>query len=88
MRKNWLTTLGGGIGLFSGLPIIWGTAVKDGMMHTPMPGLLYVFCMFSLPLSLGIIGLAAKGQDEHSTFNEVEKSSVPQPPIDPPKETK
>jgi hypothetical protein len=67
MRKNWFTTVGGIIGLFSGLPTVWGNAVKDGMMHTPMPGWLYVICMFCLPLSLGIIGFGAKGQDEHST---------------------
>ncbi len=85
IRKNWFVTVGGIIGLFSGLPTVWGTAVRDHMMSTPMPGWLYVLCMFSIPLSIGIIGIGAKGQDEHSTFQEVEKSSiaVPSQPVTP-----
>ncbi len=84
IRKNWFVTVGGIIGLFSGLPTVWGTAVRDHMMSTPMPGWLYVLCMFSIPLSIGIIGIGAKGQDEHSTFQEVEKSSTGEPPAGPP----
>lgn len=76
MRKNWLMTVAGIIGLFSGLPTVWGTAVREGAIHTPMPGWLYVICMFSLPLSLGIVGISGKGQDEHSTLDQVEKSTI------------
>lgn len=83
MRKNWFVTAGGFIGMFSGLPVIWGTAVKDGAVHTAMPGWLYLICVCALPVSLGIIGIGAKGQDQHSTFQEVEKSSTTAPTVPP-----
>lgn len=72
MRKNWLTTTAGIIGLFSGLPTVWGTAVEKGYMHSQMPGWLYITCMFAIPFSLGLVGLAAKGQDEHSTSDQIQ----------------
>lgn len=78
MRKNWLMTMAGMIGLFSGLPTVWGEAMKQGAMHTAMPGWLYVICMFSLPLSLGIVGIVGKGQDEHSTVQQVETATKPE----------
>lgn len=66
-------TVGGFIGILGGLPVIWGNAVHENMISYPMPGWLYVACMFSVPLGIGIIGIAGKGQDEHSTLEQVSK---------------
>lgn len=76
MRKNWFVSVGGFIGLFSGLPVLWGTAVKDGYMHAQMPGWLYLVCICAAPLSIFIIGLGAKGQDEHSTPAQVQQAQL------------
>lgn len=90
-KSNLLVTIGGIIGLFSGLPTVWGEAVNKGAHIGPMPGWLYVACMFSLPLSIGIVGIAAKGQDEHSTTDQVNAATTAKvaelnPPVVPPPE--
>lgn len=77
-RKNWFTSVGGAIGLFSGLPVLWGTAVKDGYMHTQMPGWLYLVSICAAPVSIFIIGLGAKGQGEHSTQDQIDQATVKQ----------
>ena len=61
--KN-LPIIGAVIGLFGGLPDVWGNAIQQHAIHTPMPDLLYVACKFSLPLGIGIVGIALhqKGQ--------------------------
>lgn len=75
MKKSWLTTAAGILGLFSGLPSVWGAAVEGGHMHTPMPGWLYLTCTFSLYLSIGLVGLVAKDFNVHSTEPQVENAT-------------
>jgi hypothetical protein len=75
VRKNWFVTSGGAIGLLSGLPILWGTAIKDGYMHVQMPGWLYLICICAVPISLFVIGLGAKGQAEHSTTDQIQQAT-------------
>jgi hypothetical protein len=69
MRKNWLTTAGGIISLLGGVPIALGTA------GVHMPNWLYIICISGTVIGPGLIGLAAKGQDEHSTTDQVQQST-------------
>lgn len=70
MRKNWLTTAGGIITLFAGIPPALGAA------HVAMPGWLYMVCIMCGVIGPGIIGIGAKGQDEHSTTAEVNQATI------------
>jgi hypothetical protein len=82
MKKNWLTTVGGVMALFGAIPIALGTA------GVHMPRWLYVVCISLSVLGPGIVGIAAKGQDEHSTPTQVAQSGVvaapPPAPATPP----
>jgi hypothetical protein len=74
MRTNLLTTIGGIMALFGAIPIALGTAG----IH--MPNWLYVLCISFGVLGPGIVGISAKGQDVHSTADQVEKASTSTPP--------
>jgi hypothetical protein len=74
MRTNWLTTAGGIMAGFGVVPIAFGSA------HVALPGWLYATCIFIGALGPVVIGVAAKGQDVHSTEAEVQKSTEAQTP--------
>lgn len=66
MRKNWLTTIGGIMAGCIGIPI----AVSTAGYHLPeWLGLIFVILG---TLGAVVVGVAAKGQDEHSTADQVE----------------
>jgi len=69
MRKNWMTTAGGIMALFIGLPTILAAS------HLNTPNWFSVACIVIGTLGGGLVGLAAKGQDEHSTVSQVEAST-------------
>lgn len=86
MKKNWLTTLGGilggvGVGLF-GLPFTVLTYYAQVVKNAPPEW----FNGLTLPLIIAgaflamvgnvIVGVAAKGQDEHSTVPQVSAASL------------
>lgn len=66
MRKNWLTTIGGIMALMGGIPIALGSA------HVAMPPWFYLLCISCAVIGPGIVGIAAKGQDEQSKPSQVE----------------
>jgi hypothetical protein len=68
MRKNWFTTIGGIMAGFGLVPIALGTG------HVHMPDWLYIVCIFVGTLGPVVIGVGAKGQDEHSTQDQVAAS--------------
>jgi hypothetical protein len=68
-RSNLLTTIGGIMALFASIP------VALGMAHVAMPGWFYATCVTLGVLGPGIVGLAAKGQDEHSTDVQVQQAT-------------
>ena len=69
MLKYWLTTVGGIMSGFLLIPTALGSA------HVAMPGWLYLTCIVVGTLGPVVIGVAAKGQDEHSTVSQVESST-------------
>lgn len=71
-KTNMLTTIGGIMAGFALIPIAVGTA------HIHMPSWLYLVCIFLGTLGPVVIGVAAKGQDEHSTIDQVQASSKAQ----------
>ncbi len=77
MRTNVLTTIGGIMSGFLLIPTALGTA------KVAMPGWLYLTCIVVGTLGPVVIGVAAKGQDEHSTKKQVEdataKKDIPKP---------
>jgi hypothetical protein len=78
MRKNWLTTIGGIMALMGGIPIALGSA------HVAMPPWFYLLCISCGVIGPGIIGIAAKGQDEQQKPNQVEiaQIAIPAPPAE------
>ena len=66
MRKNWMTTVGG---LLAGIP---GAILASGLVLPPT-----YHQMLALMGALGVLllGVAAKGQDEHSTSTQVAVST-------------
>jgi hypothetical protein len=81
MKKNWLTTVGGIMASFGVIPIALGSS------GVHMPSWLYVLCISFAALGPAIIGVAAKGQDEHSTPTQVAQSgaaATPPAPATPP----
>jgi hypothetical protein len=78
MRKNWLTTIGGIMALMGGIPIALGSA------HVAMPPWFYLLCISCGVIGPGIIGIAAKGQDEQTKPNQVEIAQIviPAPPTE------
>ena len=76
-RKNWMTTLGGIMAGLGTLPLL-ATA-----SHLDLP-LWWNYCQFPLFLigSIGtiILGVAAKGQDEHNTPPQGPNANTPAPP--------
>lgn len=54
--------------LFGAIPIALGTA------HVAMPSWFYVVCISFGVIGPGIVGISAKGQDEHSTSDQVTKA--------------
>lgn len=69
-RTNTLTTIGGIMCLFTALPPAMGQA----NMHAP--NWLNLACFLIGTLGMGLVGFAAKGQDEHSTETEVKASTI------------
>lgn len=69
-RSNLLTTIGGIMAGFGVIPIALGTA------HVAMPSWLYVVCISFAAIGPVIVGVAAKGQDEHSTADQVRTASI------------
>jgi len=76
MRKNWLTTIGGIMAGFGVIPIALGAA------KVAMPSWLYVICICFAALGPVIVGVAAKGQDEHSTVSQVQASTIENPIVE------
>ena len=70
MKKNYMTTIGGIMALFIGLPTVLGAS------HLSVPNWMNVAFIIIGTLGGGVIGLAAKGQDEHSDADEVAKATV------------
>jgi hypothetical protein len=77
MRTNTLTTIGGILAGFGVVPIAFGSA------HIALPSWLYATCIFAAAIGPVIIGVAAKGQDTHSTETQVQQATtqaqVPKP---------
>lgn len=65
MKKNWLTTVGGIMALFIGLPTVLGAS------HLAVPNWMNVAAIVIGTLGGGIVGISAKGQDEHSTSDQI-----------------
>jgi len=74
MRKNWFTTVGGIMAGFGLVPIALGTS------HVKMPDWMYIVCVFMATLGPVVIGVGAKGQDEHSTPDQVQSTEQPPKP--------
>jgi ABC-type transporter Mla maintaining outer membrane lipid asymmetry permease subunit MlaE len=78
-----LVTIGGIMSGFMLVPEALGTA------HVAMPSWLYLVCIFVGTLGPVVIGVGAKGQDEHSTLDQVQKATevqkveTPAPPVNP-----
>ncbi len=70
MRKNWLTTVGGIMAGFSGI----GLAAQAAGYHLPEWLGLTLFLIGSVGAI--VVGVAAKGQDEHSTQGEVQAATL------------
>jgi hypothetical protein len=73
MRKNWLTTTAGIMAALGTVPVLiaqsgahlpawWGTAA-------------FVFVLIGT-IGVVLLGVAAKGQDEHSTADQVQLSTI------------
>ena len=71
-RTNMLTTIGGIMALFTGLPPAMGAA----NLHAP--NWLNLTCFVIGTLGMGLVGFAAKGQDEHSTPEQVQAAGKDQ----------
>jgi len=71
--KNWrssnLATIGGIMAGFAGIPIAWGAAINAHIISTSyqMPGWFFLLCVSLGVLGPVVIGVAAKGQDDHAT---------------------
>ena len=74
MKKNWLTTVGGIMALFLALPTVLGAS------HLAIPNWMNIAFVIIGTLGGGIVGIAAKGQDEHSTVQQVENATATKPP--------
>lgn len=73
MRKNWLTTVAGilsGLGTLPVLVINSGATVPSWWAHVTFP-----LTLLGL-LGLVLLGVSAKGQDEHSTQTQVQVSTI------------
>ena len=70
MRTNTLTTIGGIMAGFGVVPIAFGTA------HVALPGWLYATCIFLAAIGPVVIGVAAKGQDTHSTEAQIQQATT------------
>lgn len=70
MKKNWLTTLGGIMAGCGTLPMI----ISQSGYH--VPNWLGLTLVLLGGLGLVVMGVAAKGQDEHSTAQEVHTATV------------
>lgn len=68
-RTSTLTTIGGIMSGFLLIPEALGTA------HVHMPSWLYILCLFIGTLGPVVIGVGAKGVDDHSTLDQVQKAS-------------
>jgi hypothetical protein len=55
---------------FALVPIALGTA------HVSMPGWLYIICIFVGTMGPVVVGVGAKGQDQHSTAEQVEQATT------------
>lgn len=73
--SNGLTTFGGVIAALGAIPIGIGTFDKEFHKHINMPDWLYIICIFAAALGPVLVGVGAKGKDEHSTTDEVQQST-------------
>lgn len=70
MKKNWLVTVGGIMAGMTGVPLVLGAS------HIAVPNWLNL-ALFLIGAIGGVVtGVAAKGQDEHSTAQEVHTATV------------
>lgn len=69
MKSNLVTTIGGIMAGMAGFPVLLGTA------HLAVPNWLNVALFLIGATGTVIIGVAAKGQDEHSTATQVDAAS-------------
>lgn len=74
--KNWVPTLGGYLTALGSVPVIAGT-IANQFPSIPLhiPGRIYGLCILMGALGVPMIGLSAKGKDEHSTVDQVQQSS-------------
>lgn len=85
MRKNWFTTIGGIMGGFGLIPIAVGTAARElPNAHIMMPGWMYLVCIILAAMSPIVIGVGAKGQDEHPSEDQIRKALNGKPETPPP----
>lgn len=77
MRKNWLTTVAGVMTAVGGFPIALGAM---GYHINQTASLVMVVVGM---LGGAVLGVAAKGQDEHSTIAQVEGATAPKDHVEP-----
>lgn len=70
MRRNWFTTVGGIMAGFGLIPIALGSSG----IH--MPSWLYLVCVVLATMGPVVVGVGAKGADEHSTLDQVNQSTT------------
>jgi hypothetical protein len=73
MRKNWLTTTAGIMAALGGVPVL----VAQSGAHLPAwwSSAAFVFVLIGV-IGVALLGVAAKGQDEHSTSDQVQMSTI------------
>lgn len=73
MRKNWLTTTAGIMAALGGVPVL----VAQSGAHLPAwwSSAAFVFVLIGV-VGVALLGVAAKGQDEHSTEQQVQVSTI------------
>lgn len=76
MRKNWLMTTAGIMSAIGSVPIL---VANSGTTHVPSWwGAASFDCLIIGAVGLALLGFAGKGQDEHSTADQVQISTIKQ----------
>ena len=74
MRKNWLTTTAGIMAALGGVPVL---VAQSSLTHVPAwwANAQFYFILCGI-VGVALLGYASKGQDEHSTEQQVEVSTI------------